>query len=82
MLKWMKKFFNYTPSSPTNEIIDGVTSTPNYLGGKPKKVMSKKKLGAMTKQQLESMGRDEGIELDRRLTKSKLVDQLHKHLKS
>jgi len=81
MLTWIKKFFNYTPSSPTNEIINGVTSTPNYLGGKPKKVMSKKKMAALTKHQLESMGRDEGIELDRRLTKSKLINQLHSHLK-
>jgi riboflavin biosynthesis pyrimidine reductase len=76
MLTWIKRFFSNTPpgnstKSITDEVIKAVT---------PKKVMSKKKMAALTKQQLESMGRDGGIELDRRLTKAKLVDQLHKHL--
>ena len=34
----------------------------------------------MTKKDLEALGRKQGIELDRRLVKSKLVDQLHKAL--
>ena len=34
----------------------------------------------MTKVKLEELGRENGIELDRRLTKAKLVAQLHKAL--
>ena len=44
------------------------------------KVMTKTQLGNLTKLQLEAMGRENGIELDRRKTKEKLVDQLHKKL--
>ena len=64
--EWLNKFFDNTPDP--KEV--------NYLGGGT----SKTQLAKMTKLQLESMGRDEGIELDRRLTKTKLVDQLHNHL--
>ena len=35
----------------------------------------------MTKNRLEEVGRIYGIELDKRLTKAKLVDQLWKELK-
>jgi len=34
------------------------------------------------KVKLEQMGRKHGIELDRRLNKDKLVNELHKHMKS
>ena len=37
---------------------------------------TKKELEALTKKQLEEFGREIGIELDRRLLKSKLVTQL------
>ena len=36
----------------------------------------------MTKNELEDFGRSVGIELDRRLTKSVLIDQLVKHLQT
>ena len=39
-------------------------------------------LGDMTKNELEDFGRSVGIELDRRLTKSVLIDQLVKHLQT
>jgi hypothetical protein len=44
------------------------------------KVMAKSSLMKLTKDQLEQMGRENGIELDRRKTKEKLVDRLHKRL--
>ena len=34
----------------------------------------------LTKIQLEQLGRENGIELDRRKTKEKLVDRLHRRL--
>jgi hypothetical protein len=42
---------------------------------------TKKDLSSMTKNRLEEVGRIYGIELDKRLTKAKLVDQLWKELK-
>ena len=41
---------------------------------------TKKELSKLTKIQLEELGRQKGIELDRRLTKAKLVNQVHKKL--
>ena len=41
---------------------------------------TKAQLSKMTKKELEVLGRKAGVELDRRLLKSKLVDQLHKAL--
>ena len=43
-------------------------------------VPSKAEMSKMTKAKLEEMGRNHGIELDRRLTKDKLVTQLRKHM--
>ena len=45
-----------------------------------KKVMPKSSLMKLTKIQLEQLGRENGIELDRRKTKDKLVARLHKTL--
>jgi len=44
-------------------------------------VMKKTELTKMTKNDLEQLGRAHGIELDKRLTKAKLVDQLWKAVK-
>tara|TARA_B100001027_G_scaffold41136_1_gene26181 strand:+ start:13858 stop:14076 length:219 start_codon:yes stop_codon:yes gene_type:complete len=61
------------------------------FGSAPKKVKKlkplvlipkKADLSKMTKKALEDLGRKHKIELDRRLTKDKLVNQLYKHLKS
>ena len=38
--------------------------------------MSKTELNKLTKEQLEELGREHGVELDRRLTKAKLISQL------
>jgi hypothetical protein len=43
-------------------------------------VPSKADMSKMTKSKLEEMGRTHGIELDKRLTKDKLVTQLRKHM--
>ena len=45
------------------------------------KVPNKAELTKLSKVKLEQKGREHGIELDRRLVKSKLVNQLHAHLK-
>lgn len=68
MLNWLKKIF-----VPTE------TAEPLVLD-KPV-VMKKAELTKMTKSDLEQLGRAHGIELDKRLTKSKLVNQLWKVVK-
>ena len=40
-----------------------------------------KGLKSKTKKELEKLGRKVGIELDRRLTKSKLINKIKKHIK-
>ncbi|OUV78939.1 MAG: hypothetical protein CBC91_04585 [Rickettsiales bacterium TMED131] len=58
----------------------------DYVANKKRKVAplilvpSKADMSKMTKAKLEEMGRNHGIELDRRLTKDKLVTQLRKHM--
>ena len=42
--------------------------------------IAKSELSAMTKSQLETLGRDKGIELDKRKSKAKLVEQLYNEL--
>ena len=44
------------------------------------KVMTKIQMEKLSKLQLETMGRENGIELDRRKTKDKLITELHKKL--
>lgn len=68
MFKWLKNIF-----VPTE------TAEPLVLD-KPV-VMKKAELTKMTKNDLEQLGRAHGIELDKRLTKAKLVDQLWKEVK-
>ena len=70
MLKWLKAIF--TPADLEKE-------APLVLD-KPV-VMKKAELTKMTKNDLEQLGRARGIELDKRLTKAKLVDQLWKEVK-
>ena len=42
--------------------------------------IAKSELNAMTKNELEVLGRDNGIELDKRKSKAKLVEQLYNEL--
>ena len=63
MFGWIKRLINKTVSS--------------YDPVKPKKeVISLKELKNKTKKQLESIGRKMGIELDRRLSKLKLINKI------
>ena len=65
---WMRKFFDNTPQSISDEIIEQVVPTRSELSKK-------------TKKELEALGRDKGIELDRRKTKQRIIDDLIKHIK-
>jgi len=69
MFNWLKNIF-----VPTE------TAEPLVLD-KPV-VWKKAELAKMTKKDLEQLGREHGIELDRRLTKAKLVGQVWKEVKS
>ncbi len=63
MFSWIKKFINKIISS--------------YELPKPKvSVITVKDLKYKTKKELERIGRKIGIELDRRLTKSKLINKI------
>ena len=77
MFKWLDGWFN----TPAKKKVKKVKVPEEAMGLKPKvKVMSREQMSKLTKVQLEQMGRENGIELDRRKTKDKLVDQLHKKL--
>ena len=49
-------------------------------GGKDCVKLGKDELNAMTKSQLELVGRDHGVELDKRKTKKALVDEVYEIL--
>jgi len=70
MLKWLKSIF--MPADLEKE--------ESLVLDKPV-VMKKAELTKMKKAELEQLGRAHGIELDKRLTKAKLVDQLWKEVK-
>ena len=70
MLKWLKKIF-----VPAENAIEEVLVLKKQVIGK------KSELTKMSKVQLEELGRAYDVELDRRLTKAKLVDQLWKIVK-
>ena len=70
MLKWLKKIF-----VPAENAIEEV------LVLKKQVIEKKSELTKMSKVQLEELGRAYDVELDRRLTKAKLVDQLWKIVK-
>jgi len=78
MFNWIKKLFT-SPEAPKAEPLVLKDEVKEKAPAKAKKV-TKAELSKMTKVKLEELGRDNGIELDRRLTKAKLVAQLHKAL--
>ena len=65
---WMRKFFINSPQSVSDEVIEQV-------------VPQRSSLSKMTKKELEELGREKGIELDRRKTKQRIIDDLLNHLK-
>jgi len=76
VFNWIKKIF-VTEEEKSKKLSDHVAKKkPLVL------VPSKAELSKLTKVKLEEMGRKNGIELDRRLTKDKLVIELHKRMKS
>ena len=60
--------------------IDKCIHTFKCLFNKNCEKIAKSELTKMTKAQLEVMGREHGIELDKRKTKAKLVEQLYNEL--
>ena len=94
MITWFKKLFsNKTVEAPKfkESAFLNSTSAKHWsektmapavakVTAKAKKLFTKSELSKMTKKDLEVLGRKHGIELDRRLVKSKLVSQLHKKL--
>jgi hypothetical protein len=76
VLNWIKKIFG-AGEEKTQKLSDHVAKKKPLI-----LVPSKAELKKETKVKLEQMGRKHGIELDRRLTKDKLVNELHKHMKS
>ena len=60
--------------------IDRCIHTFKCLFNKNCEKIAKSELTKMTKAQLEQMGRDNGIELDKRKSKAKLVEQLYNEL--
>ena len=64
----------------TNKDLNLQKSLKKARSVNPDKKPTKKELSKLTKIQLEELGRQKGIELDRRLTKAKLVNQVHKKL--
>ena len=76
MLNWIKKIFG-AGEEKTQKLSDHIAKKKPLI-----LVPSKAELKKETKVKLEQMGRKNGIELDRRLTKDKLVNELHKRMKS
>ena len=73
-MKWLKRIFFGSTEKQKPLVLK------NEVKPKKKSKPTKKALSKLTKAELEKMGRQHGIELDRRLTKDKLVAQLHKSL--
>ena len=81
----------YTKDSPQGKMINGMTETkPSFLSkcihtfkclfNRDCEKIAKSELTKMTKAQLEVIGRERGIELDKRKSKAKLVEQLYNEL--
>ena len=56
---------------------DNIVGEPPVVEKKPVK-LSKARLNALTKIQLEEKGKEVGIEVDKKLLKSKIVNQVYK----
>ena len=75
MFGFIKKMFGAaeeTIDTVEQEVVEVKEEVPQA----PKK--TRKQLQSMTKKQIEEFGRELGIELDRRLTKAKLIAQVEK----
>lgn len=75
MFGFIKKMFGVTEETTdaaVQEVVEVVKKRPQAP------VKTRKELQSMTKKQIEEFGRELGIELDRRLTKAKLIAQVEK----
>ena len=85
----------YAKDSAQGKMLSGAITaeTPSFIskcihtfkcmfnpGGKECVKLGKDELNAMTKSQLELVGRDHGVELDKRKTKKALVEELYEIL--
>jgi len=73
--KYQGKDFNKKPN-----FISKCIHTFKCLFNRDCEKIAKSELTKMTKAQLETLGREKGIELDKRKTKAKLVEQLYNEL--
>ena len=78
MFGLIKKMFGVAEEAPETAM-QGVDELNEKLPHTPAK--NRKELQSMTKKQIEEYGRELGIELDRRLTKAKLIAQVEKEQK-
>ena len=72
--KWM-----FGPKPAVKKVIKAKPVTA-FTVTVPKKVITKTQMLNLSKDQLEQIGRENGIELDKRKTKAKLIDIIHKKL--
>jgi hypothetical protein len=81
MFGFIKKMFGATEKT-AGAAVEEVAEVVEEIAQAPEKVVkTKKQLEALAKKQLEEYGRELGVELDRRLTKAKLIAQLLKEQK-
>jgi len=78
------QYLGVTPTEPEAIVIDLTADVSQMVEDleTPGALMDAQRadLEKLTKDQLEELGREHGIELDRRFLKSKMVDQLLEHL--
>ena len=79
MAKTTKKPNGFTPERPQS-LIKKCIHTFRCLFNRNCEKIAKSELTKMTKAELEAFGRENGIELDKRKTKAKLVEQLYNEL--
>jgi len=77
---FFKKSDDSTTSAPSTPAPAPAPSTPAPV--EQKKLPTATKLKAMTKQGLEDLGRDFGVELDKRKTKDKMIGDLKAGVKA
>ena len=75
MAKTTKKINGFTPVKPS--FMRKCIHTFKCMFNKDCEKIAKEELAEMSKSQLELVGRDNGIELDKRKTKKQLVDELY-----
>jgi len=75
---WM---FGPTPAVTKDKFMEDIKKPVTAFTARvPKKVITKTQMMNLSKDQLEQIGRENGIELDKRKTKTKLIDIIHKKL--